>query len=146
AHVAALPVTTETALYGGIDFFNYPKYLADISFRETATHRVCTLRDKESRELIAEFEGRKIPTRTCAAEEENKLTFYTYPWIGARPHRAKLLINQIERGGACLRRGASLRLGSHPRAEAFRALSIGAQAQYLYAPKCQAVLFAPEAV
>ena len=146
AYVTALPVTTETALYGGIDFFNYPKYLADISFRETATHRVCTLRDKESLDLILEFEGRKIATRTCAAKNENRLTLYTYPQIGVRPYRAKFLINQIERGAACLRRGASLRFGSHPRAEEFKELGLGAQPQYLYAPRCQAVLFAPEAL
>ncbi|MEK7859362.1 MAG: acetoacetate decarboxylase family protein [Elusimicrobiota bacterium] len=143
AYVKALPVTTETALYGGLDFFNYPKYLADISFRETSAHRVCTLRDKESLDVILEFTGRRIATWSCPADEENRLTLFTYPEIDGRPHRAKLLLNQLERGEKYLR-GAGLRLGPHPRAEVFKSLSIGRLAQYLYAPRCQGVLFAPE--
>ena len=141
AYVKSLPVTTEVALHGGIDFFNYPKYLADISFRETAGHRICTLRDKKTTELIMEFEGRRLACWSCAAAEDNLLTLYTYPEIGGKVRRAKLLINQRERGDAFFR-GASLRLGSHPSAEAFRGL--GLPVQYVYAPRCQGVLFAPE--
>ena len=145
AYIKALPVTTETAVHGGVDFFNYPKYLADITFRETATHRVCTLREKESLDLIMEFEGRRLATWKCAAEDENRLTLYTYPEMGARPHRAKLILNQIERGASYLL-GASLRLGPHPRADAFKSLRIGPVAQYVYAPRCQGVLFKPEPI
>ena len=144
AYIKALPVTTETALHGGVDFFNYPKYLADISFRETATHRVCTLRDKDSRDVILEFEGRRIATWACAAKNENRLTLYTYPEIGGRPQRAKLLVNRLESGTTYLR-GAGLRLGSHPRAEEFNKLGIGPALEYVYAPRCQGVLFKPEA-
>jgi hypothetical protein len=140
AYVHALPVTTETAVHGGLDFFNYPKYLADISFRETATHRVCTLRDKDSRDLILEFEGRKLATKKS---EDDRLTLLTYPEIKGRPRRAKLLVNQLERGTSLLR-GAALNLGSHARAGAFEGLGFGRLVEYLYAPKCQGVLFAPE--
>lgn len=143
AYVKALPVTTEIALHGGIDFFNYPKYLADITFRETAAHRVCTLRDKESLDVILEFEGRRLATWKCAPTAENRLTLYTYPEIDGRAQRAKLLINQLERG-ASIGLGASLRLGAHPRAELFKSLGIGRLAHYLYAPRCQGVLFKPE--
>ncbi|MBI5211171.1 MAG: acetoacetate decarboxylase family protein [Elusimicrobia bacterium] len=143
AYIKALPVTTETALHGGIDFFNYPKYLADISFRETAAHRVCTLRDKDSHDVILEFEGRRIATWSCAPKDENRLTLYTYPDIGGRPRRAKLLVNRLESGTARLR-GARLRLGSHPRAREFSALRPGPVVEYLYAPRCQGVLFKPE--
>jgi hypothetical protein len=145
AYVKALPVTTEVALHGGIDFFNYPKYLADISFRETASHRICTVRDKDSRDLILEFEGRRIETRACAPRDENRLTLFTYPELGGRPHRAKLLINQIERGAA-LGRGASLRFGPHPRAADFKELGLGAALHYVYVPRGQAILFKPEAL
>jgi len=145
AYVKALPVTTETALHGGVDFFNYPKYLADISFRETATHRVCTLRDKESGDLILEFEGRRVATWTCAPKDENRLTLLTYPELGGRPMRAKLLVNRVECGTAWLR-GAGLRLGPHFRAAEFRDLEIGPVLEYVYAPRCQGVLFKPEAL
>ena len=144
AYIKALPVTTETALHGGVDFFNYPKYMADISFRETATHRVCTLRDKDSRDVILEFEGRRLATWTCAPKDENPLTLFTYPEMGGRARRAKLLVNRLESGTSRLR-GAGLRLGSHPRADEFKNLRIGHVMEYLYAPRCQGVLFKPEA-
>lgn len=145
AYVKALPVTTETALHGGVDFFNYPKYLADISFRETAAHRVCTVRDAQSRDVILEFEGRRLATWAAAPQDENRLTLYTYPEFKGRPHRAKLLVNRVESGTSWLR-GAGLRLGSHPRAAEFAALGLGRVVEYTYAPRCQGVLFAPEAL
>lgn len=143
AYVKALPVNTEVSLHGGLDFFNYPKYLADISFRDTATHRVCTVRDRESRDLILEFEGWKPRTRTSGSDI---VSLWTYPVIGGRPHRAKMLVNQLEAGTAWLRRGAWLRFGPHERAEVFKRLELGRQAQYVYAPRCEAVLFEPEAL
>lgn len=144
AYIKALPVTTATALHGGVDFFNYPKYLADISFRETATHRVCTLRDKDSRDVILEFEGRRLATWACAPKDENRMTLYTYPEIDGRPRRAALLVNRLSSGTAYLR-GAGLRVGAHPRGAEFSALGLGPVLEYLYAPRCQGVLFKPEA-
>jgi hypothetical protein len=144
AYITALPVTTEVALHGGIDFFNYPKTLADISFRETAAHRICTLRDKASGDVLLEFEGRRLATWTCAPKDENPMTLYTYPEIGGRAQRAKLLVNRLESGTSYLR-GAGLRLGAHPGAEPFRALGLGPVVEYQYAPRCQGVLFKPEA-
>ncbi len=145
AYIKALPVTTEVALHGGLDYFNYPKYLADISFRETLTHRICTLRDKDSGDVILEFEGRRVGTWSCAAKDDNLMTLYTYPEIGGRVHRAKLLVNRRECGSAYLR-GARLRLTAHPHAEAFQELGLGPVVEYLYAPRCQGVLFKPEAL
>lgn len=145
AYVKALPVTTETALHGGVDFFNYPKYLADITFRETAAHRVCTLRDKESGDVILEFEGRRLATWTTAPADENRMTLFTYPEMAGRPMRAKLLVNRVESATTFLR-GAGLRLGPHPRASEFSRLGLGPVVEYLYAPRCQGVLFGPEAL
>ena len=145
AYIADLPVDTEPALYGGIDFFNYPKYLADITFRETSTHRVCTLRDRDTHDLILEFEGRRLAARTAAPSERDLLTLHTYPRIEDRPNHARLLVNRIERASR-LCRGAGLRYGPHPRADAFKNLLIGRLVHYAYAPRCQAILFKPRAL
>ncbi len=145
AYVKALPVTTEVALHGGVDFFNYPKYLADISFRETKSHRVCTVRDRESGDLILEFEGRRIATGVLAADAQDTMTLRTYPELDGRPHRATLLVNRVQYG-TCYFRGAGLRYGTHPRSEAFAGLGAGPVFEYLYAPRCQGVLFKPEAL
>jgi hypothetical protein len=143
AYVSALPVTTATALHGGVDFFNYPKYLADVSFRETASHRVCTLRDKESGDLICEFEGRRLGTRCAPPDGANLMRLTTYPEMSGRMRRARLDVNRLECGTSWLR-GGSLRLGAHPRAAAFAALRLGPLVEYLYAPRCQGVLYRPE--
>jgi hypothetical protein len=145
AYIKSLPVTTETALHGGLDFFNYPKYMADITFHETAAHRVCTLRDLKTRDLILEFEGRRIATRSPAAERDDLMTLYTYPQMDGAPKRAKLLVNRLEYGTTLLR-GARLHTGSHPRAAEFKGLGLGRVVEYLYAPRCQGVLSLPEAL
>ena len=145
AYVRSLPVTTETALHGGLDFFNYPKYLADITFHETAGHRVCTLRDRASRDLILEFEGRRLATRSPAPDDDDLMTLYTYPEMSGRPRRAKLVVDRREHGTAYLR-GARLHLGGHARAAEFSALGIGQVVEYLYAPRCRGVLSLPEAL
>lgn len=146
AYVQELPVNTEAALYGGLDYFNYPKYLADISFRETASRRVCTLRDRESLDLILEFEGGKI--RTGGPSRKNPeavelLTLNTYPRKDNRTCHARMLVNQRERGTSLWPDSASLRLGGHPRAEPFRKLRLGWPLHYLFAPRCEAILFMP---
>lgn len=143
AYVKELPVSTEAALYGGIDFFNYPKYLADISFRETAAHRICTLRDKESMDLILEFEGRKIAAKKSRAPLD-VLTFDTYPRKENRTYRARMLLNLKEAAESYPVASSPVRIGRHPRAELFRKLGLGRPLQYVFAPKCEAILFMPE--
>lgn len=137
--IKELPVTTDVALYGGIDYFNYPKYLADITFRETATHRVCTLRDKESSELILEFEARKIKIRS----KSNIMTLNSYPIKDGRPLHGKVFIHQKEFGVSFLVPRVSLRLGDHPKSQPFHELNLGKQIQFLYSPSCEGILFEP---
>lgn len=143
AYVKELPVSTEAALYGGIDFFNYPKYLADVSFRETADHRVCTLRDKQSMDLILEFEGRKIKTKK-SPKPLNVLSLSTYPRKENRTLHARMLLNRKEAAASHPIADSLIRFGRHPRAEPFKKLGIGRPLQYDFAPKCEAILFMPE--
>jgi hypothetical protein len=142
AHVAELPVTTEIALYGGLDFFNYPKYLAEISFRETTSRRICTMRDRQTQELILEFEGVKLATRK--PQQPRALTLNTYPCKDGRILHARLMINRREAGASLLLAKPSLRLGPHPRSEPFRRLGLGRTLRYDFAPRCEAILFMPE--
>lgn len=140
AHIRQLPVTTDVALYGGLDYFNYPKYVADISFRETKLHRICTLRDKKSMDLILEFDGVKIRT----SDSPRKMLFNTYPQKDGRTLHAKMAVNLLTRGEAFVGKCASFRLGRHPRAVPFRELKLGRPVHYLYAPAAEAILFMPE--
>jgi hypothetical protein len=143
AHVAQLPVTTEAALFGGIDYFGYPKYLADISFEDRASGRACSLRDKASGELILEFTGLRLKTRAPRPGTE-LINLNTYPRKAGRTLRARMLFNQLEAGESYLKTCVELRLGGHAHAEPFRELALGRQLYYSYVPKCEAILFMPE--
>lgn len=142
AYVAELPVTTEVALYGGLDFFNFPKYRADISFRETASHRVCTLREAGSLDLILEFEGRRLAAKP--SRRARLMTLNSYPRMDGRAWRARMVVNRRESAAALGPGRCAVRLGSSPRAAPFRTLGLGWPVQYLFAPKAEAILFRPE--
>lgn len=145
ACVQELPVSTEVALAGGVDYFNFPKYLADISFRETATHRVATVRDKKNFDLIAEFSGRKIEVKK-SKKELDVMTVNTYPKKDGVLLHSKMALNRKESAMAPPLGNCSLRLGRHPRAEPFKNLKIQWPLHYLFAPRCQAILFMPKAL
>lgn len=88
-----LPVTTEIALQGGVEVYNYPKYLADISYRETKNYRICTVRDRESQDLIVEFDGRKLETKHPSRPN---LDFHNYPEKAGRHLHARVEINRCQ--------------------------------------------------
>jgi len=146
AHVVALPVTTEVALWGGLDVFGYPKYLATIEHEETMAARVCRLRDRETGALILEARGGRLPTHRYPQRPGRlrRLELTTYPRRGQTTLRARLDINLQEAAFAYGRPRLELELGAHPRAEVLRRLALGRQLQHLYAPRCQAILHYPE--
>jgi hypothetical protein len=70
-YIHHLPVTTEIALKGGIYFWNYPKFLAEIHFSDEGQHLRITL--KERGEMILRLKARKLPLK-----RSSMLTFHTY--------------------------------------------------------------------
>ena len=144
AYIKELPVTTEAALFGGVDFFNYPKYLADITFSETETTRTCALRESAGGALILELAGKKLATR--AAESLDVAAANTYPILQGRPVLARLLMNRQQSASTLDAAAAQVRLGPSARAEPFRELGLGRLLQYVYAPRCQTILLAPQAL
>lgn len=146
AYIVQLPVTTHVALVGGIDVFNFPKYLADISFEETDSHRICTVRDTETHELILKIAGAKI--RTCDFPQEDlrhlkTLTLNSYPCKDGSTLEARVTMNVKKGRMLYARRRMELTIGSHPQAEMWRKLDIGRQLSYVYAPSAEGILFRP---
>ena len=144
AYVKELPVSTEISLYGGLDYFNYPKYLADITFRESAHHRVCTLRDPQTLDLIFEFEGRKLQT---SGAQPRTMTLNSYPEKDGQAWRARVAMNIFASSTSYLPAPLSLcstRLGEHSRSTPFEKLKLGSPLMYLYVPQAEAILFEPE--
>jgi hypothetical protein len=60
-YVHHLPVTTEIALKLGVHFYNYPKFLADITFQDMDNNLEVTLREGD--DLILKMRAKKLPAK-----------------------------------------------------------------------------------
>lgn len=70
-YIHHLPVTTEFALKSGIHFYNYPKFLAEITFQDRDESLEVTLKEKD--DLILKLLAKKLPLKRSAGFE-----FHTY--------------------------------------------------------------------
>ena len=70
-YIHHLPVTTEIARMGGVHFYNYPKFLSEITFEDQDQNLEVTLRENE--ELILKMYAKKLPLKQSA-----RLEFHTY--------------------------------------------------------------------
>jgi len=145
ANILQLPVTTDVALHGGLDFFNYPKYKADIKFKETETERVCTVSDNG--ELLFSFTMKKLKTKSFDQNKPfndfNKALYNSYPIMNNQIMKADLLVNQIEKGTQCMGKGFRVEIGNHEKSQLLKDLKLGKLMQQVYMPKGEAVLMEP---
>ena len=134
-----LPVTTEIARAGGVDFYNYPKFIGGIEFTDTHDARVCTL--SEGRELILSLAGRRIPT-----PRRERLQLFSHLWMDRQPQSSEFKINALELGISMRADAATLTLGDrHPIARELASLLITRRpVQYAYVPRFEAILYGPE--
>ena len=137
-YIYHLPVTTEVALRGGIDFYNYPKFLADIDFSDTEGEVICELGEKG--EKILELRGRKVP-----AQRSSLLKYFCHLYQDKQPQTAEFKINAQEMAQALGSAGVSISFGdSHPIARKFSDVLLGDKAlMYIYIPKLQGILYGP---
>jgi hypothetical protein len=70
-YIHHLPVTTEMARKVGVHFFNYPKFLAEITIQDQDEKLEVTLREED--ELILKMNAKKLPLNQSAKTE-----FHTY--------------------------------------------------------------------
>jgi hypothetical protein len=134
-----LPVTTDIALRGGIELYNFPKFLAPIDFSDEARRWRCRLTEGE--EHILTLSGTRIAT-----PQSRRMNYYCHLWMDGQPQLAQVGQNQIELGISRRRDAAELELGArHPIAlELNRLLVSRKPIQYEYAPRLEAILFGPE--
>jgi len=148
ANILQLPVTTEVALHGGLDFFNYPKFLANIEYSENEKERICTVTDKSTKELLYRFSGKKIKTKKLDQNKPfNKLSkalYNSYPTMDSKLLKADLLVNQIEKGMQWMGNSFTIEIGTHEKSKLLRDLNPKKQMQYMYLPKAEAILFEPK--
>ncbi|MGZ4199387.1 MAG: acetoacetate decarboxylase family protein, partial [Thermoleophilia bacterium] len=105
AFILHLPVTTPIALAGGVDFYNFPKFLAAIDFAENDGTRSCRLAEGQEH----------ILTLTGATPHAVRTTLFSHLYMDGQPQLAELKMNETQKG-ICHRPGAAqLALGQrHP--------------------------------
>jgi len=138
-YIHHLPVTTEVALRGGIDLYNYPKFMAGIEFSDTPEWITCDL--KEGEDLICSVRGRKIPaTRSAVMKYICHLFQYQQPQCAEFKMNARQYAQTLGYGNAELEIGTS-----HPYALELKSLLISDRPfMYIYVPSMQAILYGPE--
>ena len=140
-HIVQLPVTTEIALHGGLDFFNYPKFLANIAFDETTGERRCRATDPQTGALIFAFTSARRPATPTSSPRH--YTFRSYPLIDSRLVEARMVVNPLSSTRPTFGRGLHLELGSHPKSTPLTTLRPGRPLQVVHAPRCEAILYEP---
>lgn len=139
AWVHHLPVTTEIARAGGVDFYNYPKFIAGIDFQESGERRICRLSD--STEHILTLSGERIAT-----PRSEQLQLFSHLWMDRQPQGAEFKINAVEMGVSVRPGAASLALGEHhPIArELAEVIAWSHPIQYQYMARFEGILYGPE--
>lgn len=138
-YIYHLPVTTEIALRGGIDYYNYPKFIADIVFTDTDDRVTCdVLREDEQ---ILTISGEKISTRNVG---EMKIMCNLYQY--RQPQVAEFKLNVIEGAFAWLPSNVSWSFNrSDDIGSVWADLVVGSRAvMYIYMPKIQCILYGPD--
>jgi len=138
AYVWKLPVTTEIARKGGVEFYGYPKFLADIAFDRGEEEWVsCQLAEKG--EEILTLRGRVLP---AAGERTTRIVTYSIIDDGI-PLTASVVIHALEFAESRDKRTATLKVeGSHPVSETLRQLELSSSPLvYKFSPLTEAILF-----
>jgi hypothetical protein len=139
AWVHHLPVTTEIARVGGVDLYNYPKFVGSIDFEQSGSRRTCRLGEGE--EHILTLDGPLIPT-----PDSGELQLFSHLWMDRQPQESEFKLN-IVAGGRALRPGAArLELGErHPIARELAGVLVSRRSIYyeLMAP-FEGILYGPE--
>lgn len=138
AYVVHLPVTTEIALQAGRDFYNFPKFLADIDFSDSGGRIACEL--SQDGERILSVAAEKTPGRDMG---EMLLVAELYQF--RRPQLAEIKANVTEGAINIGPAKASYDLNpGHPIGREIAEAAIGNQALgCLYLPVFQAILYGP---
>jgi len=137
AYVWQLPVTTEIARFGGVEFYGYPKFIADIEFQRENDFITCHLSEKG--EKILSLKGKALPTA-----QGKKSRVQTYSVIDSVPIIANVFFNNIEFAQTSDKRAATIDIGeTHPGCVSLKKIGLSdTPIQYQYSPLNQAILYA----
>jgi hypothetical protein len=133
AYVYKLPVTTEFAYQFGVDFYNYPKFLANIDF---------TREDGWIRCRLAEG-GRHILTlsaRQLFVKPSPRWRFHGITTRDNRILRSEVIVNVRNQAISRNHGHIKLELGDHDLGKELYKLNLGRMVHFQYLPECQTIL------
>jgi Acetoacetate decarboxylase (ADC) len=139
AWVQHLPVTTEIARLGGVELYNYPKFIGGIDFEQTEHRRICRL--SEGQEHILTLSGTRIET-----PRQERFQLFSHLWMDRQPQGSEFKLNATAMGISFCRDAAELELGTrHPIARELRSLLRSRRpVQYQYLRRFEGILYGPE--
>jgi hypothetical protein len=139
AWVHHLPVTTEIARAGGVDLYNYPKFVASIDFEQSATLRTCRLAEGE--EHILTLAGEVIQT-----PREDDVQLFSHLWQDRQPQSSEFKIHALQTGRSSRPGAARLELGDrHPIARELDRLLVSRRTiHYELMARFEGILYGPE--
>jgi hypothetical protein len=133
AYVHHLPVTTEIARDVGIEFANYPKFLAEIDYETKDNWLHCRLSEAGSHILT-------LSVRQPALKAAGRSRLHSITTRAGRILRLEFISSERQMGTARDRSGAVLQLRDHTISRELRELHLGRPFSVYYAPSFQAVL------
>ncbi len=133
-----LPVTTEIARLGGVEYYNYPKFDAAIDFEQTDRRRSCRL--AEGAEHILTLDCRRI-----SGKGSEDLQIFSHLWQNREPQGSEFKIRAQQMGRSIAPGAARLTLGTrHPIATELADLLLSRRSiAAAYAPKIEGILYGP---
>jgi hypothetical protein len=133
AYVYKLPVTTEIAYQFGVDFYNYPKFMANIDFTSENNWIRCRL--AEGGRHILTLSGRQLFVKDSPR--------WRFHGITTRENlilRSEVIVNVRKQAISRNPDNIKLEIGDHELGNELRRLNLGRMVHYQYLPECQTIL------
>lgn len=141
-YVLKLPVNTELARVRGVVGYNLPKWLTDITYKETETSVVVDIFDSETRKIDVTLETRKL------SAPSSKETLVTNSFTNVDP-KGQLttgysVSRQLSHASSSSADSVKLTLTEGSLSTYIKALKLGKLIKYEYVPEFQGALYSPK--
>jgi hypothetical protein len=133
AYVYKLPVTTELAYQFGVDFYNYPKFMANIDFTREDGWIRCRL--AEGGRHILTLSARQLPLKPAP-----RWRFHGITTRDDRILRSEVIVNVRRQAFSRNPANVRLELGDHELGKELGRLKLGRMVHLQYLPECQTTL------
>lgn len=133
-----LPVTTEIARVGGVEFYNYPKFIAGIDYEQNGAVRTCRL--SEGAEHILTMQCERI-----AGRGNKQIQLFSHLYQNREPQSSEFKILAHDQGETIKPGAAQLELGDrHPIARELEGVLLSKKSiSAAYSPRIEGILYGP---